>query len=333
MNEEELRQQVIAKWLKNPQRPWSLIAKDFKLARSSVQSILTKYRQVLSTRRHPHNHNHREPRNPRLHNKIVRTITGNPSMSIRDVARKCTTSVGMVQRTKKREDMKTYKKQKIPRTSEKQQTIIKSRARKLYDYLGREKLHVVMDDETYVKTDFSVIPGQQFYTVSPGQHLPRSQTTIQTGKFDEKYLVWQAICECGEKSTVFVTKGTMNAQIYKDECLKKRLLPLIRKHDVPTLFWPDLATAHYAKTTLEFMDNNSINYVKKAMNPPNVPQCRPIERYWSQVKGILRKTGHVTKTIEEFRRKWYAAARKVKKESVKVLMMDIRKKLRQEYQP
>ena len=76
----------------------------------------------------------------------------------------------------------------------------------------------------------------------------------------------------------------INQQIYLKECFKKRLLPFIHdKHSNGNyLFWPDLATSHYAKDCLTWMSEN-INFVPKDMNPPNVPQARPIENFWGDL--------------------------------------------------
>lgn len=330
MNQLERRKIVIDKWLENTDRPTSLIAKDLKMARSSVKSIIDKHVECLSIARKPGSGRKSGPSDPKLHRKVVRTIRANRSMSQRDLAKKCGTSQRLIQKTMQREGMKSYKKVKVPRVSEKQQGTIKTRARKLYDFLGKEKRHWILDDETYLKTDFKSLPGPQYFIAASGEILPQSETTIECGKFDEKYLVWQAICECGDKSSIFVTQGTINKEIYIKECLTKRLLPFIRKHNIPTLFWPDLAPAHYANDTLQFLDANGVAYVPKELNPPNVPQCRPIEHYWGEIKGILRKKGQAAKNIADFRRKFNAAVKKVSKTSVKKDMEGIRKKLRQE---
>ena len=107
-----------------------------------------------------------------------------------------------------------------------------------------------MDDETYVKKDFSQFPGQQFYTQIHGKTIQDKFKIVQLDKFAAKYLVWQAICTCGHRSAVFITTGTVNADIYIEKCLKKILLPLISMHYGPVLFWPDLASCHYAKKTI-----------------------------------------------------------------------------------
>ena len=61
-------------------------------------------------------------------------------------------------------------------------------------------------------------------------------------KFCKKFLVWQAICKCGKRSSCFVTKETIKTEIYIKECLKKRLSPFLRSHTGNPLFWPDLAS-------------------------------------------------------------------------------------------
>ena len=56
---------------------------------------------------------------------------------------------------------------------------------------------------------------------------------------------------------------SINHHIYLDECLQKRLVPFINdKHRYGNyLFWPDLASSHYA--------SQNINFVAKDMNPAN----------------------------------------------------------------
>lgn len=47
----------------------------------------------------------------------------------------------------------------------------------------------------------------------------------------------------------YISKGTIDGDIYLEKFLKKRLLPFILKHNKvdQVLFWPDIAGAHYAK--------------------------------------------------------------------------------------
>ncbi len=59
------------------------------------------------------------------------------------------------------------------------------------------------------------------------------------------------------------------------------MLPFIREHHQGTncIFWPDLASCHYSKQTVAWMDEN-VKFVPKDINPPNVPQARLIENFW-----------------------------------------------------
>ena len=188
---------------------------------------------------------------------------------------------------------------------------------------------MLMDDETYCKLDSTTLPGPQFYNAVVGEMVPDDRKTIGLEKFGKKVLVWQAICSCGKKSLPYFTTGTINGEIYRNECIKKRLVPLYRQHDDPPLFWPDIASAHYASATLDLMKTFGISFVGKEVNPPNCPELRPIERYWAIIKRHLRKDGREAQSIDEFKKMWKSASRKILQKSVKRLMKGVRQKVRQ----
>ena len=111
---------------------------------------------------------------------------------------------------------------------------------------------------------------------------------IKMDKFPKNFMVWQAICCCGLRSAPFVTNKMMNSYIYIKECLEKRILPLVRKHIGPVLFWPDLASCHYSKKTLSWLQTNDVPVVPKIAKPPNCPELRPVETFWALVKKNLK---------------------------------------------
>lgn len=92
----------------------------------------------------------------------------------------------------------------------------------------------------------------------------------------------------------------MNAQVYEKECLEKRLVPFYEKNKVSAIFCPDLATAHYAKSTLDLLKAKGIQFVAKDESPPNALELRSIERYWAIVKRNLIKKCLKAGNIEEF---------------------------------
>ena len=73
----------------------------------------------------------------------------------------------------------------------------------------------------------------------------------------------------------------INSMIYINEFLEPMLLPFINKHHSywKYIFWPDLARAHYSKEAQAWL-NGKVTYVAKHLNPPKVPQARPIENFW-----------------------------------------------------
>lgn len=331
MNRLERRQYVIDKYLENPQlKTWNL-AKELKTSKRTIDTIIDRFKESKSVENRPQERRRQGAADPELDKKIVKLLKAHPTWSNRDIALKCGTNKAMVVRAKKRNGLKSYVKQKIPKVSEKQRQVIKTRARKLYDFLGRENVHLVIDDETYVKADFKTLAGKQYYTKKFGTTLPESIETVGHEKFGKKFLIWQTICACGARSRIFTTTGTINQDIYINECLRKRLLPFLRQHDVDCLFWPDLASAHYAKSTIKFMNDNGIRFVEKDMNPPNVPRCRPIERYWAMAKQNLLKTGKVAKDAKDLTRRFAVAAAKVDDSTVADMMKGIRAKLREEW--
>jgi hypothetical protein len=72
----------------------------------------------------------------------------------------------------------------------------------------------------------------------------------------------------------------------------------IQKHhsDLKYIFWPDLASAHYTIDTVTWLTEN-VHYVPKRLNPPNVPQARPIE-----ISGVVWPL-KFTKVTEKLKQK------------------------------
>jgi transposase len=325
----ETRKKILHTWCTEKGVTYNQIAKRFKVHHTSVKNIIDKYGNESSLKDLPRSGRKPGSSKPQLDAKVVTHIKRNRSVSTRDLAKKFKTSIGMIQRIKARNSLKTYKKRKVPKKSVEQQSRAKTRARKLYErILENSNRCILMDDETYVKQDSRALPGPQFYTKSTDEEVDDADCTIAMEKFGQKVLVWQAICTCGLRSSIFFTKGTINAQIYKDECLAKRLRHLYKKNQSSPLFWPDLASVHYAKPVLQWLSDNNIQFVEKNINPPNCPDLRPIERYWAIVKRIFRKEGTVSQTMEEFEKNWKAASRKCTKATVQNLMEGISSKVR-----
>lgn len=120
----------------------------------------------------------------------------------------------------------------------------------------------------------------------------------------------------------------MNAEVYLEECLKKRVWPLIKKHNVRCVFWSDLASCYYAGKVTDWLKAKKVDFLPKDMNPANVPQLRPIEKYWAKMKRKMQTNGKCASDIEEFRRQYAASSRKYDGKAVQALMRGVKGKLR-----
>lgn len=102
----------------------------------------------------------------------MRAYASKKRATVRDVAKQVRSLPTTIHRAKERLDLKTYKKQKKPKRSQKQAASVKPRARKFYDQLMFGKsVCVIMDDETYVKFDHKTLPDDQYCTVRDGQSV------------------------------------------------------------------------------------------------------------------------------------------------------------------
>ena len=112
-------------------------------------------------------------------------------------------------------------------------------------------------------------------------------------KFPQKLLMWIAVSDRDMSEPLFCTSTAVaiNTSICINECLEKRY-PFIHKYhgDFNYLFWPDLASSHYPKGSLNWMDKY-VSYVDKESNPPNLPQARPIKlKRFSREVGKLQQS-------------------------------------------
>lgn len=127
----DVKKKILHIWCTEKGISFNRIAKRVKVQPASVKRIIERFGKELSfedsTRRG------RKPGSvdPKLDQKVVDYIQQNRSASVRDLAKKFKTSIGMIQRIKKRHNLRTFKKQKTPKQSPEQKCRAKNRARKL----------------------------------------------------------------------------------------------------------------------------------------------------------------------------------------------------------
>lgn len=327
-NQQDVRKLIVNIFNENPSCRYKTIARLANVSRNTVSRVIKTYKQSLTIDRKPGSGRKSGFSDRKMAEKIKRMLFKYPYLSGRKVAQKAKCSETSVRKVEKEAGLRTYKVQKVPDRNLTKNLVAKQRAKVLQkDYLNNFQC-CIMDDETYVLSDFKQLPGQKFYVADSRGNVAEEFRVQKKSKFPKKFLVWQAICTCGQRSRSFVTTGTINADVYIKECLQRRLLPLIKTHDLPSFFWPDLATCHYSKSAIEWYRTNGIRFVPKEANPPNCPELRPIERYWALVKKQLKDTRGSSKSESEFRKKWAPSSKKVTEATVKALMEGIPEKVK-----
>lgn len=303
--EKEQRDLIITKYLENPNTSLRSIGKALNIHHSTVTRVVKRFKDTKSTKRKVGSGHAKGFVNESLAKKVITYVQRKPSLSLRYLASKFGVSHTWVAKVLKSRGLRAYKVQKYANRNDTQAKTAKTRSRKLYDQFLRGKNQcIIMDDETYVIADFKQLPGMGFYRSMKRFGVRRQFKYKALSKFPKKFMVWSAICSCGLKSRSYIAKGSMKTDTYINECLNKRLLPFIRAHTIPVLFWPDLASIHYAKSAMEWYHKNEVSVVPKYANPPNTPHLRPIERYWALIKYKLRKSQKIAKNYKSFALLW-----------------------------
>jgi hypothetical protein len=247
-------------------------------------------------------------------------------VSVRQAARKFNCHYSLISRTlRTHTSIRVYKKKKIPMRTEEQLERIRTCCDWLYRNLQGKA--VVMDDESYFTLSHGTINGNNKFYSSNVAKTPARVKCRRVAKYEKKLLVWLCFSDKGMAEPYFVPSGlAVNQHIYLEECIKKRLIPFIEEHhlDDQYLFWPDLASAHYANSVISFLNEKSINFVPKAKNPPNVPECRPIEDFWSILKGMVYKNNWKAKTFQELHDKILKCLENIDNNLVKSLFQSTR---------
>lgn len=150
-------------------------------------------------------------------------------------------------------------------------------------------------------------------------------------KFVKKVVLYIVISEQGVSEPFFLTSGlAVNQEVYEKQCLKKHLVPFIKKYyqDGNFVFWPDKASSHYAKKTVEFLNKENITFVPKEHNPTNLPQCRPVEDFFGELSSLVYNKGWRAKTTKQLKTRIRKCLREMDTIGVQTACSNIARKLR-----
>ena len=187
-----------------------------------------------------------------------------------------------------------------------------------------------MDDECYFTLTNTNIASNNIYYTSNSSTTPSDIKFKTKAKFEEKILVYIVMSSKGISKPVMFPSGlAINQQKYLSECIQKRLIPFIEayhKND-QVVFWPDLARTHYAKTVVDYIESKNVQMVAKEDNPANVPECRPIEDFWRDLKQLVYNKNWQAENTEQLRRRIEYCLKKVDMTRVQSQMESIKFRL------
>ena len=89
-------------------------------------------------------------------------------------------------------------------------------------------------------------------------------------KFEDHIMLWLCFSEKGCSKPYFLNKRiSINQYNYLKECIQKRVMLFIRQDhaDNNYIFWS--------------RNENKLSFVPKNDKPVNVPEYRPIEKFWA----------------------------------------------------
>lgn len=224
--------------------------------------------------------------------------------STRKAARKFNISKSYVHKLLKKSSIKCRKKKNIPDRTEAQAIAAKSKCSIIYKKY--RNCEWILDDESYFTLSHSTMAGNDIFYSSDVSATHPNVKMKKKKKFEAKLLVWMAISKKGISEVFICPSGNaINQQIYKVQCLERRLLPFIQKHHSQDeiIFWPDLASSHYATSVCDFLMEQNVPFVEKYENPANLPECRPIEQLWSILKRKVYANAWQAQNLSQLKRR------------------------------
>lgn len=238
----------------------------------------------------------------KLQRKLKRMTEGKVATSLRTLGREVGATGQTVKKYLANMDIHIRKRKSRPLVSELQAMTQRQRLNRMVTSIfpSNRDVAVVMDDETYLTLDGNDWQGTSYFT-SPTKEVSSEVKFISHTKFPKKVLLWLTISEKGISKPLFFRSGlAVNGDIYSTKCLPE-VAKFIKKYhkDEDVVFWPDLASAHYSKRSLEEMERLNIDVVPKSANPLNVLQLHPMENFSANLNRKMYLNKFVAKTEDE----------------------------------
>lgn len=263
--------------------------------------------------------------------KLLSSAENKVGQSTRKLARKFQVSNMTVHRILRKHNVIYRKRQRAPKYTQQQLEKIPKCCRALRrEHFANGKC-IILDDESYFTFSHHELSGNDGFYTANIKTTPDDVKYASKSKYEPKVLVWAAMSSKGISAPLIRPNKAkaVNSDVYISQCLPK-LKQFINKYhaDDEIMFWPDLASCHYAKKTLDWLTEQNIPFVPKKDNPPNVPQARPIEIFWSVLKRMVYDNGWEANNEQQLVNRIKRKMKEIDIDTVQNLIQHVRRTLR-----
>ena len=235
--------------------------------------------------------------------KLVKMFDHKSGRSQKQAAIKLkTTQQNISKILKTKTNVKRLKKRKKPLRNANQERVLRPKCKKLV--ARYRNYQFILDDESYFTLNHSTLAGNDVFYTSDINMTADNVKYAKKAKYEQKIMVWIAISPMGTSNAYFVpSKMAVNQKVYLKKCIQERLMPFIRKHHqhTQTVFWPDLASSHYANSVQNYLRDENVEFVPKEDNPAAAPEVRPIEDFWADLKRSVYSNDWKAKNVNELK--------------------------------
>lgn len=259
--------------------------------RKMVYRTLKHYAESGELKRKAGSGRPRSVRTPRLIKVVRERIRRNPAQSSNKLAQELDVTRTSMKRILHQDlGLKAFRKRKVHGLTEAQKVKRYERSGTLLAWHAESEI-IFSDEKLFLLQESHNPQNDRIWTIST-KELPCNLLHVQRFQNVSSVMVWGAICERGKLPLVFIEKGVkVNQNYYKDEVLKKILLPEAQKlfKNDYFCFQQDGAPAHTAKTVQEWCEENLPDFIPKDDWPPSSPDLNPLDFcIWGYMLASLR---------------------------------------------
>ena len=182
---------------------------------------------------------------------------------------------------------------KKPLRNNKQEAAMRPKCRKLASKY--KSYQFIQDDESYFTLSNTTLAGNNMFYSSDTNLTVENVKYSKKRKYEQKIIIWIAISPMGVSQPYYVPSGmAINKETYLKKCIQERLMPFYKKYHqhTKTVFWPDLASSHYATVVQNYLLEQKADFVPKCENLAATPEARSTEDFWADLsEKSIKRTG------------------------------------------